>query len=134
LNKIFSFVRVQIKNFYIKLLSFVFLLGLMVFLNNKIEQKSSTTKTDQTESVLDIDSPISGITTLLAQIPTKTEGSLPIKLISNLNSNFLLAVTNSYNFRSEFKFNVLQQQFLIFYHKIQRKQLISRFVERRSPC
>jgi flagellar assembly factor FliW len=104
----------------------------MVILNNKFEQKSSTTKTDQTESVLDIDSPISGITTLLAQIPTKTEGSLPIKLISNLNSNFLLAVTNSYNFRSEFKFNVLQQQFLIFYHKIQRKKMISYLITARS--
>lgn len=103
----------------------------MFVLNNRIEKTESGQK-HKTESVVSINSNHAGIAPLSAQIPDKTEGSLPIKLISNLNSDFLYFINNGYEFRNEFKFLFLQKAYLNFCHKIQAKKLISYLITARS--
>lgn len=129
--KIFSFAAVKIKSIHIKFAGFVLLLGLMFFLNNRIE-KANQAKEHQTETVVTIELNHSGIAPLMAQIPHEHEGSLPIKLITNLNSNFLYFINNGYEFRNQFSYLQLKKQFLIIYPKIQKRTLIKYLIAAKS--
>lgn len=130
-GKIISFAIVQIKSFHIKLVGFVLMLGLMVFLNNQIE-KSERRTNPQTESVIKVLPNDAGIAPLSAQIPDKSEGSLPIKLISNLNSNFLYFINIGYDFRSLNSYIFQKKLFLTFCHKIQKQQMIKYLISAKN--
>ena len=103
----------------------------MVFLNNKIE-KSEQGKKHQTETVISMDMSHAGIAPLVAQIPDEPVGSLPIKLISNLNSNFLFFVNFGYEFKNEFRYIMMKRKFVKYVNKIQRKKLISYLITAKS--
>lgn len=103
----------------------------MFYLNNRIE-KSSTERKHQSETVLTLASNQSAIAPLSDQLPNRSEGSLPIKLISNLNSNFLYFINRGFEHKTEFKYVHLKKQFLKFYHKIQTQQLINYLITAKS--
>lgn len=96
---------------YIKIIGFFFLLGVMFVLNNQLEKKDVEVK-GQTENIQNFETNISGIAPLTAQIPNKTEGALPIKLISNPNSIFLSFVNYGYEHFSCYSFIELKKRYL----------------------
>ena len=69
-----------------------------------------------------------GIAPMSAKVPYAPEGSLPIKLISSLNSNFLYFVNTGYEFKNEFTYIMLKKRFVKYVHKIQRGKLITYLV------
>ena len=99
----------------------------MVFLNNRIEKSENINK-HKTESVVSMDINNDGIAPMSAKVPYAPEGSLPIKLISSLNSNFLYFVNTGYEFKNEFTYIMLKKRFVKYVHKIQRGKLITYLV------
>jgi len=107
------------------------MLGLMVYLNNRIEQ-SEKQHTTTTGTIVELLPSHAGIAPLSAQIPDKLEGSLPIKLISNLKTNFLYFVNIGYEFRKANNFIFQTKQFLTFCHKIQKQQMIKYLISAKN--
>lgn len=107
------------------------LLGLMVYLNNRIE-KSSADEQEKTESTIKLDANQVGIAPMMAQLPDKAEGSLPIKLISNLNSNFLYFVNSGYEYKNEFTYTMLKKRYVRYVDRIQYRKLISYMLSARN--
>lgn len=108
---------------FLKFFSFLLMIGLMVVLNN--EQKSA--------KILSGKKPVShiianengaGITANAAAIPEKSEGALPLKLISNPNSNFLFLFNQSKDLKTGFRFIQLQKLFFVYCSKFQNNFLI----------
>ena len=131
LIKLFSFVAVHIKRVHIKLAGFVLMLVLMVFLNNRIEQSDQNRK-HQTESVVSMEVNNHGIAPLSAKVPHAPEGSLPIKLITNLNSNFLYFVNTGFEFRNEFNYLMLRKRYVRYVHKIQQRKLLTYLISSKN--
>jgi hypothetical protein len=69
----------------IKFIGFLLMIGLMVYLNDKINSDDNVKKS---ESQIYTPNEDSGLVTSSARIPEKAEGAIPLKLISNPNSNF----------------------------------------------
>jgi hypothetical protein len=82
-----------------KVLVFFLMIGLMVVLNNR-HDVSKESKDQKTETVSNANIDHSGITPLFAQVPQSTEGTLPIQLVSNPFTNFLIFVNHSQQFRT----------------------------------
>lgn len=99
---------------------FVLLLGLMFILNNSFERKEQSAAA-QSQTQVDSWQHDAGIAPLNAQIPGRTEGSLPIKLITNLNTNFLIFTNHSYDFRLASFVRERKNIYQTFCHRIQRK-------------
>ena len=78
------------------------MIGLMIVLNNR-QDSAKDGKEQKTETIANADLNHSGITPLFAQVPQSTEGTLPIKLISNPFSNFLVFVNHSQKFKTAFQ-------------------------------
>jgi hypothetical protein len=118
-----SFAAMVIKRLHIQLAGFVLLLGLMFVLNNRLEQKErpQPAPTETLESWQND----TGIAPLTAQIPGRTEGSLPIKLITNLNTNFLVFTNHSFTFRMDTFIRVQKKLYQTFCHKIQRATILN---------
>lgn len=112
-----------IKRLHIQLAGFVLLLGLMFVLNNRLEQ-TQTPQTPTSETLVESWQNDAGIAPLTAQIPERTEGSLPIKLITNLNTNFLIFTNHSFTFRMETFLRVQKKYYQSFSHKIQRAVIL----------
>lgn len=107
--------RINIRS--IKVVGFFLMIGLMILLNAQQEDaKSKAGKKQSKELVACIDP--SGITPGTANIPIKTEGALPLRLISKPNSNFLLVINNCQHFSHIVKYQVLQKSFLNILTKI----------------
>lgn len=96
---------------YFKPLSFIFLLGVMFVLNKHIE-KEKVNISENTESIQIINSNNSGLAPLSAQLPNKTEGALPLRLISNPNSIFLVFVNKGYEHINAFKLLDIKKRYL----------------------
>lgn len=98
---------------HIKILGFFILLGVMVVLNNRIDNTiGNQSRSKPSTEVLNSNN--LGVTPLTAQLPLNPEGSLPIKLITNTNTNFLVFSTFGYEFKNECKFLQLKMQFLTY--------------------
>jgi hypothetical protein len=101
----------------IKIIGFILMIGLMVLLNAQQENaKNKAGKIPVREIITNVDN--SGLTPSNATIPAKTEGALPLRLISKPNSNFLLVINNCQHFTHIVKFNAIQKNFLSFCTKI----------------
>lgn len=111
-------------------MGFIFLLGLMFVLNNNLEKNTPVEKNNATIEI--VDSNIEGIAPLVAQVPGNTEGSLPIKLISSLNSKFLSFINYSFEFKNRYQILYEESHFLIFYHKIQKGKLLSYLISAKN--
>jgi len=101
----------------IKIFSFLLMIGLMIVLNNEQEDaKNRAGKTPAREIVYNANN--SGITPGSANIPGKTEGALPLRLISKTNSNFLLVINNCQHVTHSVRYMFLQKRFLAISSKI----------------
>lgn len=98
---------------YWKLYGFLMLLALMVVLNNQFDSSDTITNTTNSASISYCTNDL-GITPVATQIPTTTEGSIPIKLIINPNSNLFILAQQGFSFRDNNKFKLLEQRFLIY--------------------
>ncbi|HNW50165.1 MAG TPA: hypothetical protein PKH79_03725 [Prolixibacteraceae bacterium] len=107
----------------IKIFSFLLMIGLMIVLNNKQKSaKSESGEPSSHEYILLANG--SGIATNISAIPEKAEGALPLKLISNPNSNLLFLFNQSREQRMEFRYIQFQKLFLVFCSKIHDNFLI----------
>jgi hypothetical protein len=108
---------------YLKIISLILMIGLMVVLNK--QQESAKLKAgNKTESSLVIPIDHSGIGATMAQVPTKTEGAIPLKLISNPNSNFLTLVNCTQEVYLRSRFVQFKKVFLKYCCKIHSNYLI----------
>ena len=103
---------------YWAIAGFLMMLVLMVVLNNRIE-KNNHQQPDQKEIVISVETNNSGIAPLTAQIPHNPEGTLPIKLISNTNSTFLVFINNSFEVKNIYLFTQCRKRFLSYCSKLQ---------------
>lgn len=115
----------------IQLSGFILLLGLMVVLNNRIEKSSSNTK-HQTETYRFAETNNTGIAPLSAQVPINTEGALPIKLISNPNSPFLVFINKSIEFKNNYQYIQNRKQFLCFSGRLQISFIVELIISARN--
>jgi hypothetical protein len=107
----------RVNNRSFKIIGFILMIGLMIWLNAQQENaKNKAGKKSSTDFVASIDH--SGITPGIATIPAKTEGSLPLSLISKPNSNFLSVINTCQHYLHSVKFNLLQKSFLSISPKI----------------
>ena len=116
-----SFVPMQLSKKHIRfmqLAGFVIMLAVMVVLNNRIEKVDQGEK-PHTETVSSIGLNISGVAPLSAQIPSNPEGAIPIRLISNPNSPFLVFINKSYEFRNNYRYTQCRKRFLHFCSRLQ---------------
>lgn len=124
------FALLRLKKLHINFLGFIFLLVLLFVLNNKFEKN---VEPDNASTKIElIDSNVVGIAPLVAKIPGTSEGAIPIKLISSLNSNFLYVKNSGYEFRTRYRIIYEKKHFLNFYHKIQSELLINYLITARS--
>jgi hypothetical protein len=108
---------------YLKFFGFLLMIGLMVVLNN--EQKSAKTLSGKKPVChLMVNENGVGITANASTLPEKTEGSLPLKLISNPNSNFLFLFNQSKELKNGFQFIQFQKLFFVYCSKFQSNFLI----------
>lgn len=98
-------------NIVLKVVGFAFLVALMFVLNNN--NKSEQETISQHTSIEMVNS-IEGTVSNSAPIPSTTEHSLPIKLLSNTKANFLFFVNESKNKLRIVNFNQQQRLFLDF--------------------
>jgi hypothetical protein len=99
------------------------MIGLMVVLNN--EQKSAKILSGKKPvSHIIVNENGAGITANAAAIPEKSEGALPLKLISNPNSNFLFLFNQSKDLKTGFRFIQMQKLFFVYCSKFQNNFLI----------
>ena len=104
---------------YIKFFSFLLMIGLMIVLNN--EQKTAKFLSGKgTTNNLTVTENRSGITNTASALPEKTEGALPLKLISNPNSDFLFLYNQSREIKSEFHFVQFQKLFFVYCSRLHR--------------
>lgn len=96
---------------HIKICGFFLLLGLMFVLNNRLE-KVDVDSNNKTESVVNVETNNSGIAPLSAQVPDNSEGTLPLKLISNPTSNFLVFVNHSFEYKNTLRFIQIKKRYL----------------------
>jgi hypothetical protein len=108
---------------FLKFFSFLLMIGLMVVLNNNLESaKNHSGKKATGHLTVNINN--FGITPNQSGIPEKSEGSLPIKLISNPNSNFLHLINQDREIKNWVQFIQLQKLFFGYCSKIQHNFLI----------
>jgi hypothetical protein len=108
---------------FLSFFSFLLMIGLMVVLNN--EQKTAKSLSGKkSTSDLTIDLSGAGIASSSSTIPEKTEGTLPLKLISNPNSNFLSLLNHSRELKIGFHFIQFQKLFFVYCSKFQSNFLI----------
>ncbi len=101
----------------IKVIGFLLMVLTMVLLNNMQQESSANfSARNNFEIIGNIND--KGITPGSATIPTKTEGDLPLRLISKPNSNFLMVLNNCQHFSNAVKFQLLQKTFLQFCTRI----------------
>ena len=116
---------------HFKVLGFFILLGIMVVLNNRIDNTIDNQGHSKSSTEV-LNSNNLGVTPLTAQLPLNPEGSLPIKLITNTNTNFLVFSTNGYEFKNECKFLQLKKQFLSYCSSIKNIFFIEYLVSTRN--
>ena len=101
----------------IKVIGFLLMVLTMVLLNNMQQESSANfSARNNFEIIGNIND--KGITPGSVTIPTKTEGDLPLRLISKPNSNFLMVLNNCQHFSNAVKFQLLQKTFLQFCTRI----------------
>lgn len=116
---------------FLQLTGFILMLVLMVVLNNRIEKTAPrVVNHNETISTLAINN--AGIAPLLAQIPNTPEGALPIKLITNPNSPFLIFINNSFEFKNNYRYTHYRKQFLNFSMQLQTFFIIEFLVTARN--
>ncbi len=114
--------NLSIKNMTrIKFIGFLLMIGLMVYLNDKINSDDNVKKS---ESQIYTPNEDSGLVTSSARIPEKAEGAIPLKLISNPNSNFLFLFNISHKVIFNSKFLQLKKTYLDFCCKTRTSFLI----------
>lgn len=85
----------------------------MVVLNNKLSHTEDAQADDQhkkTEQTTRYSH--NGIASLATKVPTHTEGSLPLKLVSNTNVQFLYFLRITYEISNKEKFLTIRKNFL----------------------
>lgn len=105
----------------IKIIGFLLMIGLMVYLNDKI---NSDDKEKTSESQIYTPNDDSGLVTSSARIPDKAEGAIPLKLISNPNSNFLFLFNTSHKVIFNSRFLQLEKTYLEYCCKTRASFLI----------
>ncbi len=114
--------KLSVKNITrIKIIGFLLMIGLMVYLNDKFESDDNE-KTSESQIFVPNDN--SGLATSSARIPNKTEGAIPLKLISNPNSNFLFLFNNSHKIIFNSRFLQLEKKYLQYCCKTRASFLI----------
>jgi hypothetical protein len=108
---------------YIKVIGLTLMVCLMVVLNNR-QELAKLKAGNKTESSITATVDHSGIGATAAQVPTKTEGAIPLKLISNPNSNFLMLVNCSKELYNKSRFIQYRKVFLKYCSKIHSNFLI----------
>ena len=107
----------------LKIAGFVLMIGAMILLNNQQEKaKFKNGRKSKPEAIYNPNN--TGTAPTTANIPEKTEGTLPLKLISNPHVNFLTLYNNSQISKEEVRFGYLHNSFLDYCHKIQYKFII----------
>lgn len=104
---------------YLKVLGFFTLLGLMVLLNSQMGSDKQNEQENSTQLVSEV-SKHEGLAPLTAKVPGHTERSIPIKLISNPNSVFLVFVNYSYEFKAKYRIVYQKKKFLQYYGRLQK--------------
>lgn len=107
----------------LKVIGFVSLLVLMVVLNNN-QKKEIVNDSNAAKSVIETEINYDGIANASSQIPNKTESTLPIKLISNPNTNFLYFINHSFNIKNTYTYLQLRKEYLNFCSGINTRFLI----------
>ncbi len=102
---------------YLKVISLMLMIGLM-FILNKQQESAKSRSGNKAESTLTETIDRSGIGATTAQIPTKTEGAIPLKLISNPNSNFFTLVNCSKEFYNRSRYIQFRKEFLNYCSKV----------------
>lgn len=120
-----------IKRIHIQLAGFVLLLGLMFVLNNSFGHAEQSNQ-EQSQTLVDSWQHEAGIAPLAAQIPGRTEGSLPIKLITNMHTNFLIFTNHSFTFRMASFIRERETLYHTFCHKLQRASIFNVLVTAKS--
>jgi len=105
----------------IKIIGFLLMIGLMVYLNDKFDSDENE-KTSESQIYVPNDD--SGLATSSARIPGKTEGAIPLKLISNPNSNFLFLFNHSHKIIFNSRFLQLEKTYLEYCCKTRASFLI----------
>lgn len=101
----------------IKIIGFILMIGAMIVLNQQQEElRSKAGKKPIKQTVTNIDH--SGLVSGAAAIPTRTEGSLPLRLIFKTNSNLMLVINNCQHVTHVVKYHALQKDFLSFCTRI----------------
>jgi hypothetical protein len=95
----------------------------MVVLNNN-QESAKNHSGKKTASDLSVNINNSGITPLQSGIPEKSEGALPLKLISNPNSNLLFLCNQNRELKNWIQYIQLQKLFFVYCSKIQHNFLI----------
>ena len=96
-----------------KIIGFLAMIGLMIVLNNNQEDAKLRTGKKDAPAIVNID-PDKGLIPVATTIPSKTEGSIPLQLISRPNSNFLIVLNNCQHFLESVRFLKLRENFLLF--------------------
>lgn len=116
---------------YLKALGFLALLGLMVLLNNQLGSDSQNERKATSQLVSEV-STHEGVAPLIAKVPGHTEGSIPIQLISNPNSVFLVFVNYSFEFKLKYRLMNQNKQFIQYYPRLQKKFISEYLVSLRN--
>lgn len=109
---------------FIKFFGFVLLLGLMVVLNNNIDNNSEQGEKNKQSEWITIVPDNLGTTPVAIQIPVSTEGSLPIKLIYNPHSNLYTLANSYFNFNYYNRFNNLKKRYLSYCFSLKNNFLL----------
>ncbi len=109
----------------LKIIGFVFLVALMFVLNNN--DKSDQETIDQ-NTAIELVNGSEGTVSASAAIPSTTEHSLPIKLLSNTKANFLFFVNESKNKLRTVKYNQQKLLFLEFQIHLSNYYFIKKYI------
>jgi hypothetical protein len=108
---------------FLKIFGFLLMIGLMVVLNNNQENaRNHSGKKASGDIGITINS--LGIAPIAAEIPGKTEGALPLKLISNPNSTFLFLFNQSREIIIGCRYIQFQKLFYTYCSQLQNNFLI----------
>jgi len=108
---------------FLTIFSFLLMIGLMVVLNNE-QKMAKSLAGKKSASHLTVNVNDTGIAANASTLPERTEGTLPLKLISNPNSNFLFLFNHSRELKIEFHFIQFQKLFFVYCSKFQSNFMI----------
>jgi len=109
--------RFGINSWILKAAGFIFLLALMVVLNeNQKTGKNDRDNKPKTELSQEIND--NGITPAAVQVPRECEGMLPIQLISRTNSLFLLVVNKANESITDCEFSLRKKIYIDICQKV----------------